>query len=304
MGLRPAVLALAAAASLAWAGSARADAAADVEKAHNAYVAKQYGEAESRLRTLLDPKSDMKDADMIAEARMYLGATLLAEGKKDEASAIFETLLLDKPDYQPDPLRVSLDAINALTDVRARMREKLAAIQAEKVRLALEEKARLETLRLKEAARLALLEKLAAEEYVVHPNSRWIAALPFGVGQFQNGQTVLGWIFLGVQAGFAIGTGIATALKLDYGSQAIDANNRGDTFTADQLHARAQQAWIADLSLAGGFVLAVAAGIAHAELTFVPPYTEVRKRATPKLALSPAVAPRANGAFVGLQVTF
>ena len=36
------------------------------------------------------------------------------------------------------------------------------------------------------------LEKLASEETVIHVNSRWLALVPFGVGQFQNRQTALG----------------------------------------------------------------------------------------------------------------
>ena len=108
-------------------GLARADALSDLEKAHNAYVAHKYDDAEARLRALLDPHAGtLKDADNIADARMYLGATLLAQGKKADAEAVFEQLLRDKPDYQPDSLRVTLQAIDALIDVRSRMREELA----------------------------------------------------------------------------------------------------------------------------------------------------------------------------------
>jgi predicted negative regulator of RcsB-dependent stress response len=75
---------------------ARADALSDLEKAHSAYVAHKYADAEARLRDLLDAKSGaLKDADSIADARMYLGAVLLAEGKKEEAADALEQLLLD-----------------------------------------------------------------------------------------------------------------------------------------------------------------------------------------------------------------
>ena len=66
-------------------GLAQADAKSDLEKAHNAYMAHKYDEAESRLRALLDPATtSLKDPDSIADARMYLAAVLLAEKKSEE----------------------------------------------------------------------------------------------------------------------------------------------------------------------------------------------------------------------------
>ena len=200
--VRKALVWLAAAlAALAVSSSARelrADASSDLEKAYSAYVAHRYEDAEKRLRALLDPQTGplKDDPDDVADARMYLGAVLVAQGKKDPAAEIFEQLLLDRPDYQPDPLRVSLQAIDALIDARTRLRDRLEAIQAEKVRKAQEEKAKIEASRQQAAERLALLEKLAAEEIVVDRNSRWIALLPFGVGQFQDRQPALAWMFL------------------------------------------------------------------------------------------------------------
>src|ERR1019366_3268638 len=118
-----------------------------------------------------------------ADARMYLGAVLLAEKKNEEATSVFDSLYLDNREYQPDPLRVTLEAIDAFTDAKARNREKAAAMQAEKARQAEEEKTRLEAERQKQALRLAMLEKLAATEVVVERRSRWLALVPFGVGE-------------------------------------------------------------------------------------------------------------------------
>ena len=193
---------------------ARADAVSDLEKAHNAYVAHKYDDAETRLRALLDPRAGtLKDADNIADARMYLGASLLAQGKKVDAEGVFEQLLRDKPDYQPDSLRVSLQATDALIDVRSRMREELAAILAERVRQAQEEKAKVDAERQKAALRLAMLEKLASEETVIQVDSRWLALVPFGVGQFQNGQTALGWTFLATESLLAAGSAISQLVQ-------------------------------------------------------------------------------------------
>jgi tetratricopeptide (TPR) repeat protein len=274
---------------------ARADALGDLEKAHNAYVAHRYDDAEVRLRALLDPRTGgLKDPDNVADARMYLGAVLLAEGKKDEAAKTFEQLLREKNDYTADPLRVSLDAIDALTDARTRLRDELAASQAEKVRKAQEEKAKIEAERERAALRLAMLEKLASTEVVTERSSRWLALVPFGVGQFQNGQTALGWVLLSSEVLAVAGSFVGAGLSYYDQTQANDALQHNDG-TASGYQQRAQQAALAGNLFAGGFFLLGAMGVLHAELTFVPEHVEVRKRAIPNLSLSPSVGPGGLG---------
>ncbi len=291
---------------------ALANSANDLEKAHGAYVAHKYDEAETRLRALLGPGSPaaLKDPDGIADARMYLAAVLLAEGKKPEAEAVLDSLLLDKPEYQPDPLRVSLQATDALVDARARLHESLSRLQAERVRLAQEEKARAEAERQKAALHLQMLEKLAAEELVVERHSRWEALLPFGVGQFQNRQETAGWLFLSTESLLALGSVVGAAFMLYDEGQADDALKRHDT-TASAYNVRAQAAaWVGD-TFAAGFALVAVAGIVHAQMTFVPEHTEIRSRTLPAPSLSfwPWVAPAAGrergaGATAGLHVRF
>ncbi|HEX4448783.1 MAG TPA: hypothetical protein VH044_18700 [Polyangiaceae bacterium] len=283
-------------------GEARADALSDLEKAHNAYVAHKYGDAEARLRALLDPGAGtLKDPDTIADARMYLGASLLAEGKKADAATVFEQLLRDKPDYQPDPLRVTLQATDALIDARSRLREELAATMAEKVRLAQEEKAKIEVERQKAAQRLAMLEKLASEETLTERHSRWLALIPFGVGQFQNGQTALGIGFLVVESLAVIGNVVSQVILLYNENQTNDAVRTGNA-TAAGYHARAQDAYVAGDLFAAGFAVAAIAGIVHAQLTFVPERIEVRQRPLPpvaKFSLTPLLAPLVSRAASG-----
>lgn len=295
-----ATAALAGLVAAAVARDARAEPLADLEKAHNAYVAHQYDEAEARLRALLDPKTgELKDPDSVAEARMYLGAVLLAEGKKDDAARTFEQLVLDKPDYQPDPLRVSLEAIDALTDAKARLRDELVAIQAEKVRKAQEEKAKADAERQKAALRLAMLEKLAGTEIVVQRSSRWEALVPFGVGQFQNGEEGLGWLFLSGEALLAAGSFVGAGASLYDQQQARDALARGDGTANGWQH----NGWVAAVTgdvFAGAFFVTALVGVVQAQLSFVPEHVTVRKREIPPVSLAPVVGPGG----VGLGGTF
>ncbi len=275
--------------------TARADAASDLEKAHNAYVARQYDEAEMRLRALLDAKtSTLVDPDKIADARMYLAATLLAEKKNDEANSMLEQLLTERPDYQPDPLRVSLEAIDALTDARTRIRDKLAALQAEKVRKAQEEKAKIESERVKQQIRLQQLEQLAGTEIIEHPNSRLLAMVPFGAGQFQNGQTALGWTLLLSEGALAIGSGIGAGFWYYYVQKAQAPENVLDG-TAHGYNSLAQTSSYVGDSLFAGFAVLAAIGVIQAQLTFVPETVETRKRPLPPVTLAPTLGPGGLG---------
>jgi hypothetical protein len=282
---------------------AHADPRVDLEKAHNAYAAHKYDDAEARLRALLDAKTgELKDPDNIADARMYLAATLLAEKKNDEAASVLEQLLLERPEYQPDPLRVSLEAVDALTDARVRIRDRLAAIQAEKVRRALEEKAKLEAERQKQALRLAMLEKLASTEVVIERHSRWVALVPFGAGQFQNGQTTEGWLFLVSEGLFGVGSAVAGGFSFFYSAHGTQVYNQGDSATGVSYWKASGYAAITGDVLAGGLLLTAIAGVVHAQATFVPERVEMRKREIPTLSLT--VKPVVGPGGLGIAGTF
>jgi hypothetical protein len=278
------------------AGLAHADARSDLEKAHNAYMTHRYADAESRLRTLLDIRTGtLKDPDTVADARMYLGATLLAENKSDEAAATFEGLLIERPDYQADPFRVSLEAIDALTDARVRVRDKLDAIQAEKVRKAQEAKAKLEGERQKQALRLATLEKMASTEVVIEHHSRWLALVPFGVGQFQNGQFADGWVFLAAEGLLTGATVVASGLSFYYEQHAFTAAANHNASSVVAYENLARWSALTDDVLVGALALTMVGGVIHAEATFVPERVETRKREIPPVSLTPFVGPTGIG---------
>jgi hypothetical protein len=270
---------------------ARGDESSDLEKAYGAYVAHQYDDAEARFRRLLDGKGGaLKDADSVADARMYLGAVLVAEGRKEEADRVFEQLLRDKPDYQPDPLRVALPALDAVADARTRLYDELRKIQAERVRRDLEERQRIEDGKIKAEAAMRELEALASQEVIVERHSRWEALLPFGVGQFQNGDRALGWTFLVGESLLVAGSAIGLGLALYNESQAYDAFTNGQE-TASGYQARASDAVVVGDVLGLSFAAVAALGIVQAELGFVPERVHVQPRKHPYGLLPPPSGP-------------
>ena len=115
---------------------AEADERSELEKARASFLARNWTDAEERLRVLLDPKTGLRERNLISQARMYLGASLLAQGKKDDAKEVFEKLVLDDPTFDPDPLSFPGGAINMFIDVRSSLLEQIKNAQQTAARLA------------------------------------------------------------------------------------------------------------------------------------------------------------------------
>jgi TolA-binding protein len=287
----------------------------DVVKARAAYLARNYSEAEDRLRALVDPKMGLKELSLLSQARMYLGAVLLAQGKRDAAGDVFEKMILEDPSFEPDPLSFPGDVINTFFDVRGQLQEKIRQSAQNAARLEAERRARVEEERRRQEAWLAQVKQMATEEKNTVRHSRLIAFLPFGAGQFQNGDRVLGWTFLATQAACIIGTGITVPMYSYARGRAEDEARSGDLEREAQLYQdRADNIRTVNLSFAGAFAALAITGIVQANLSYVPETVETGKRALPPLSrVTPIVAPLAKseggaspaGLFVGLSgVTF
>lgn len=297
---------------LLWASSAFGSGASDFEKARIAYVKKDYVEADARFAAMLDPATgSVKTPPLLDEAEFGWGAVKFALGNKTAAHALWEKVIRDSMgQYQPDPLTYPTDVINDFIDEKARLNSVILQQQAQEAAAAAaqrkrdaEEKARLQ-------ARVKELEKLDSQEAVVQPHSRWIALLPFGVGQFQNGDTGLGWIFA-LTEGAAVLTSIA--LFIPYRYNVDQANTVWNDPTPVSLHYRttlydkyaavAQNLRTADFITLGALGAVVIAGIVQAEIAFKPQVSYTRPRKVTRLWPSLTPAP-GGGAFVGLGGRF
>lgn len=277
--------------------AASAQSRVDVEKARAAYLARNYAEAEQRLRELVDPKTGLKELSVLSQARMYLGAVLLAQGKRDLAVTVFEKMILEDPSFDPDPLSFPSDVINTFYDVRGQLQEKIRQSAQNAARLEAERRARAEEERRRQEAWLATVKQMATEEKITVRNHRLIAFLPFGVGQFQNGDAVLGWTFLVSEAACVIGTGITVPMYVYARGRAEDEWRAGDLERKAQLYQdRADNIRTVNLSFAGAFAALAITGIVQANLSYVPETFETKKRPLPPVSrLTPIVSPLAKG---------
>jgi hypothetical protein len=282
---------------------ARADGRADLEKARAAYLARNYAEAEERLRVLVDPKTGLREPGLLSQARMNLGAVLLAQGKKDAGSEVFERLILEDPSYEPDPLSFPGEVINLFIDVRSQLRERIKVAAENAARLEAERRAREAAEKKAREEWQRKVEKMASEEIITSKRSRLVACMPFGAGQFQNGQPVLGGIFLGLESAAVIGT-FVTVPMYAYAARhlQLELNHPSGEDKVAAYQARKNDILTADYILIGSFVGIAAVGIVQANLAFEPEKTNTKQRDLPPISrLAPTIAPVAGGgAVVGL----
>ena len=260
----------------AFAASVAADELSDFDSARRNYDKQSYTKAAKGLESLVGgPVPRATNPVVRLEARKYLGATYLFLGRKDDARDQFRRLLEEDPDYDIDPVAFPEAVVQTFQEVqkeaaveRAR-REALEAARKERERTdEVEELVR-------QQQRIQMLEELASVETVEKVNSRWIAALPYGIGQFQNGNRKLGIMFAVTESVF-MAASIATFI----------AHNslRDETPTPEQID-RAQRVEralrISNWVSVGAFVGFAIAGVTEAEVRFKPLVRSTRKRELP-----------------------
>jgi hypothetical protein len=281
--------------------TAAAQGRVDVEKARASYLARNYADAEERLTALVDPKTGLKDPGLLSQARMYLVAVLLAQGKRDPAVAMLEQLILNDSAFEPDPLSFPSDVLNTFYDVRQKLEERIRTDAQNKARIEAANRAAAEEERRRQEAWLAKVKQMATEEKITVRNNRLVAFLPFGAGQFQNGESVLGWTFLVTEAALVIGTAITIPMFAYAQGRAEEEQRVFDINRTAQLYEdRADNIRTVNLGLAGAFAAIAITGIVQANLSYVPERVETKKRDLPAVSrIKPVVSPL----FVGITGT-
>ncbi|MGA8891558.1 MAG: tetratricopeptide repeat protein [Anaeromyxobacteraceae bacterium] len=163
---------------------------ADVKRARDRYEFGAYADAAGAVREMLTRNPDLP-ASVAVEAYRILGMAEFQLGDKPAARQAFIHLLSIDPDQTLDPFLVPPPIVEFFDRVRAEAEPELAPLREQKRQLQEQE-------RLADEARRRLL---AEEQIRSGPPSKVIVVvehvyllnfLPFGVGQFQNGDTTKG----------------------------------------------------------------------------------------------------------------
>jgi hypothetical protein len=284
--------------------------AAELARVVSLYEAGKYGECANAFHGLLstDGAHPLHDPEVIETARIYHAACLIGSGQNQLADEPLRAAIRQNPQMKaPDSLLFPPPVIDRFLRVRESMFDVIRKAEDERVRQAQELARRQEERARKERVRVAGLERLAQQETVITPKTRWLALVPFGVGQFQNDEKPLGYVFLTSEILLAASTlttlGVETHLVL--ATSRVDKPKPSINGTLSD--------WQTALEYSSYAWLGVTViGIVEAQLAFVPEHRQIRKRALPPelrpetsgLSVFPSAVPVQGGAVLGLTGRF
>lgn len=244
----------------------------DFANARSAYHRGDYSRAVELFEAMVGgPTPAIRDAVLIQESREYLAAAYVLLGQRDRAADQFEALLRAEPDlerYRLDPAAFPQAVLDVFSEVHRRlMRERQEDAENRRRRREAQEARRRE-------ATLRLIDLAATDEVVIEhdPALAWV---PFGAGQFQNGNSGLGTFFL-VAESLSVLTAVATLavwLPLE------DLRNSVPASDVDIGVLRALQ--LANWASTAAFGVLAVAGIIEALVNYVPSHTVRREREIP-----------------------
>ena len=199
-----------------WVGHAHANDFEDFEKARSAYDAQDYAKAATLFEALAGGDvPQLTNRSLVLESKKYLGASYLFLGRITQAEQEFTRLLRMDNRYVLDPLAFPEEVQRLFLRVKQQQDAFQQATEEETKRES-ERKQREATERAeRERLRWAELTQLAQTETVHEVRSRWLALVPFGAGQFQNGHSSLGAV-LAVSQGSLLALSLVTYFLHDH----------------------------------------------------------------------------------------
>jgi len=254
-----------------------ADELSDFESARRHYDKQNYAKAARGLESLVGGVVPRATNSVVRlEARKYLGATYLFLGKNEAAREQFRSLLEEDLDYDIDPVAFPEAVVQTFQEVKREVSAERARKDAlEAARRQRERSNEVEDL-IRQQQRIETLEELAAVETVEKVNSRWIAALPFGIGQFQNEDRGLGIMFAVTESAF-LAASIATFIGHNSLRDENPAPSEIERATRVEKALRIGN-WVSVGALLSFYV----AGVVEAEVRFKPVIRTTRPRELPQ----------------------
>jgi len=252
------------------------DPRAAIEAMNRARATFEYGDypQASKLLAALVQAGRFESIQARGEAYRLLGLSLFYQGRKGEAYSAFLEYLYINPDAEMDPFYVPPAAVAFFDQVKREAEPRLAPIRAQRraeldaqKRAAAEEAERRRQRELEEERRRLAAISPSVERRVVQ-HEFWVTMMPFGVGQFQNGDRKLGIFFATselITAAASAGSALLIEQLRDNDTGRFDNGGSGVTQyqTAQRLNV---VKWVS----AGLFYALWASGAIHAAIHFKP----------------------------------
>ncbi len=252
------------------------------------YESGQYEACVAGLREILDAsgESKLQRPELIDQAETYLGACLIASGQPGLADQVFAAAIRNNPQMRaPDNLVFPQTVVDRFLRVREMLLTDIRRDERNRVQDAEYKAKEQDAIRRKEIQVTEQLRELAMRESVAEKNRRWLAFVPFGIGQFQNGDNTAGGILLGVES-LLLGTCI-TAMIID---EHLVNRSRDVGIDIKDLDSKRTDAYRVIVASSWGLLGVMAGGIVHANWRFVPERRVTRLRPLPPNLVAPVPA--------------
>lgn len=254
----------------------------ELDRIIEVYLAGRYEPCARELGEFLDPVNPQRFTDdaVIERGRLYFASCSLLQGDHESARAALRSALEQNPLMQsPDSLTFPPPVVSLFLEVRDEVQELIAEREKQQVVELRRENERARRAAEQRLRREQQLEKMAREERVIVRNSRALAAVPFGVGQFQNGSETLGYTFL-VSESLLTATVIGASYVIGFNNHKMNQES-SDTSLSDYQKNTGTARTV--LKISGWSLLGVAAlGVIEAQLNYKPErLVEVRERKLP-----------------------
>lgn len=285
---------------------AYADEAEMFERGKQLYVSGRYEEArEFWVRALEGPTPVLREQSLVIKGRMLRAGSEWYLGNKIETINQFRIILKINPSFEPDPIAFPPGMLDEFRRVREQFQNDAQRNKSCDDLKTVLTKERTECRQL--SAQFKSLQKFASEERIVTLNSRWMASLPFGIGQFQNGNFGLGLFFAISESASLLSAVISFAIHERLPSPS-DLRFDPERNRSVEVSSR-----IVNYVSFGTFIGLAITGIVQAHIGYIPEIYETRKRALPKdlqgqrmpIRIEPMVAPMpGGGSLFGIGGTF
>ena len=215
----------------------------DFVAAENTFRFQDYPAARRMLESLLYPEVRLSDPDQVLKAREYLGAACFWMKDERRMEEEFTAILTRAPTYRMDPFYYPFALIERFDGQRKRLVD-------------------LHIITLEAPHPPAEGPRCERQEETIVQRSRVVSFLPFGIGQFQNGDSTKGALFL---------TGEAIGLGLNIGAWAAAEALRGANgyYSADDA-TRARNLRVVQYAGLGLLVGLMVWDVVDSALNFVP----------------------------------
>jgi tetratricopeptide (TPR) repeat protein len=191
-----------------------------LDRGASEFAYKNFENAAGIIEKLLYPTLQLTAEEDIVKAREMLGLCYFYLGQEDKARKEFTALLYLRPGHRLDPFLIPPPAVAFFDRIRNDPRMKARLEKIEKERLAAIEKKNKKPPR-------TLVRRIYLERDRVRHN-RLIAFLPFGLGQFQNGDSVKGILL-------ATGGGLSLAANIVCYSLLVALANENGNYASEDL---------------------------------------------------------------------